>query len=116
MAELRDEMETLARHLAEEIMQAIERAWTAETIAAYQPDVYAWDFEGCVTVYATAEASRADMLKLVRELRGGRDFDPTKPADHYLRLQTVTAPDKAGQPYTTWGVTSAFRAPEGYAE
>lgn len=81
-------------------------------------DVDTYDFDATVTVSGDVDVTTA--WRIARRLRGGRDFDASRPADWHVRSVSrerdgeVTGCPKG--PATCISLCQTFQAPAGYTE
>lgn len=90
-----------------------------EAVAPGLPaDVESFDFDGSVEIQHDGPPAEGLAFEIARHLRGGRDFDPTRPSDWHVRSVTHAnaEPRHEKAHVTRIALSQTFRAPEGYRE
>jgi hypothetical protein len=111
-----------------------QRAWERDTSRAIgaavdqvvgshaDREIDAYMFDGSALILHDGHGAPAPEAEyaIARSLRGGRDFDPSRPCDwHVVARETVTRPGLQGDDRTIGTrivLNSSLRAPEGYME
>lgn len=80
--------------------------------------VEAFDSDGSVEIQHDGPPAETMPYAIARHLRGGRDFDPTRPCDWHVRSVThANGADRHDRAHvTTIALSQTFRAPPGYHE
>jgi hypothetical protein len=113
---LKLEQSLFERDTARELMKA------AEGFRVDRGDIHLHVFDGSIAVMHPAEAPLDPGVPylVARRLRGGRDFDPTMPADWHVRAVRPEERRGPGGAMVRVGTRIAFSrtftAPPGYAE
>jgi hypothetical protein len=90
-----------------------------EAVAPGMPaEVEAFDSDGSVEIQHDGPPADGLPFEIARHLRGGRDFDPTRPCDWHVRSVTHTNAEARHQRahVTRIALSQTFRAPPGYHE